>query len=372
METENCYYCDEVFAIEDLRSVDSHLLCENCLEDQTLICSRCGESLLVDNNAGSENFALFRSCYDEAYTNCSNCNDLLRLSEAYYTEADNDDKTPLCYDCYCERNEREKGIRSYNYKPDPIFYGSGNRKFGFEIEVDFGGFNHKNAKRLLDIANRDFELIYIKSDSSLDNGFEIVTHPCDLYFFMNTFPWKELLDETIKMGYRGHSCSTAGMHIHLGRVALSSKITNQEIVISRIIFFFAKHWDEILIFSRRNQAQIDRWARKYSFKNSPRDTMEGAKESSNSRYNCINILNPETVEFRVFRSSLKLGTIIAALQFVDAICDAAISMTDEEMQALSWQQFVKDLDPLNRKELVEYLKIRQLYVNEKIECEEDV
>jgi hypothetical protein len=368
METGICYYCGEASPIEDLRSVDSHLLCEDDYEDQTLTCSRCGERLLVDNNAGSENFVLCQSCYDEAYTNCSRCSDLLRLSEAYYTEAD--DETPLCYDCYCERTEPEKWIEIYSYKPDPIFYGTGPRFFGLELEMENAGFSHSNAKRLLDIANKNHDLLYIKSDSSLDEGFEAVTHCCSLSYHINNFPWDAILQEAASMGYRSHQTRNSGLHIHVSRLAFGTSATKQESCISRVIYFFEKNWDQILIFSRRSQAQMDRWARRYGYKNTPRDTMEGAKESGNGRYCSINILPADTVEFRVFRGSLRLNTVIAALQFVDAVCDAAIYLTDEEMQALSWQQFVKDLDQSRRKELVEYLKIRQLYVNEKIECEE--
>jgi hypothetical protein len=369
MDIGICDFCNAPTPSEELHRVGSHLLCEGCEED-ALICERCGEPLLADDNGGTNSFPLCRNCYNEAYTSCNQCDELLRLDQAYYTE--DDDDRPLCYDCYCNSAREEKWIEQYSFKPDPIFYGEGPRFMGLEVELDIGGFSHSNAKRLLDIANRNNELLYIKSDSSLENGFELVSHPCSLDFHMSAFPWKELFGEAIRMGYRGHSCSTAGIHIHLSCLALGSTTTTQEIVIGRIIFFFSKHWDEILIFSRRTQTQIDRWSRKYNFKDSPRDTLEDAKESSNGRYNCINILNPDTVEFRVFRSSLRLNTLLAALQFVDAICDAAISLTDDEMQNLSWQQFVKDLDPSRRKELIEYLKIRQLYVNDAVQVEEDL
>ena len=38
------------------------------------------------------------------------------------------------------------------------------------------------------------------------------------------------------------------------------------------------------------------------------------------RYQGINLQNDNTVEFRMFRGTLKLNTFIAALQFVDCIC----------------------------------------------------
>ena len=68
----------------------------------------------------------------------------------------------------------------------------------------------------------------------------------------------------------------------------------------------------------------------------------------------------------MFRGTLKHNTLIAALQLVDEICSAAFSMSDEEMQKLSWSEFVEGLyEP----ELIQYLKERRLYVNEPVEGE---
>jgi hypothetical protein len=369
VETGICDFCNEPTPSDELHRVGSQLLCEGCEED-ALICERCGEPLLADDNGGTDSFPLCRNCYNEAYTNCNQCDELLLLNQAYYTEDDND--RPLCYDCYCNSAREEQWIEQYSFKPDPIFYGEGPRFFGVELEMENGGFSHSNAKKLLNIANIDHELLYIKSDSSLENGFEVVSHALSIDKHANMMPWKELLDEAIKMGYLSHKSSSAGLHCHVSRLAFGRSTATQESSISRVIFFFEKNWDQILIFSRRSQSQIDRWARRYGLKNTPRDTMEGAKESGNGRYCSVNILNPDTIEFRVFRGTLLLSTLLATLQFVDAICDAATSLSDEKMQALSWQQFVIDLDPLKRKELVEYLKKRRLYINDPVLCEEDV
>ena len=62
-------------------------------------------------------------------------------------------------------------------KPDPIFYGDIKRYFGVELEIDEGGRNGDNADKLSGIGNRIAEHIYIKSDGSLSDGMEIVTHP---------------------------------------------------------------------------------------------------------------------------------------------------------------------------------------------------
>ena len=78
-----------------------------------------------------------------------------------------------CYDNVCCGDS----IHDYNYKPDPVFYGNGNRYFGVELEIDIGGKTCPNADEILAIANDLDEHIYIKSDGSLNDGMEIVIHP---------------------------------------------------------------------------------------------------------------------------------------------------------------------------------------------------
>ena len=100
------------------------------------------------------------------------------------------------------------------------------------------------------------------------------------------------------------------------------------------------------------------------------DILDHAKNgASRGRYTCVNLQNSETIEFRIFRGTLKYNTLIATLQLVDRICDAACTMSDEEMKALSWTSFVADC---TEPELVQYLKERRIYVNEPIAGEEDL
>ena len=38
----------------------------------------------------------------------------------------------------------------------------------------------------------------------------------------------------------------------------------------------------------------------------------------------MNLTNDDTIEFRMFRGTLKFNTLIATLQLVDRVCDVAI------------------------------------------------
>lgn len=77
----------------------------------------------------------------------------------------------------------------------------------------------------------------------------------------------------------------------------------------------------------------------------------------------------DAIEFRIFRGTLKVNTIIATLQIVNRICDLAIFSSDNEVKRLSWSEFVSRVD---EPELVQYLKERRLCINEEIESEVEV
>lgn len=87
------------------------------------------------------------------------------------------------------------------------------------------------------------------------------------------------------------------------------------------------------------------------------------------RYTCINLQNVGTIEFRMFRGTLKYNTFIATLQLVDKICELAVNLSDEEIKNMPWTTFAGEC---RKKELVQYLKERNLYINEPVESEEEL
>jgi hypothetical protein len=276
--------------------------------------------------------------------------------------------TPTATDAMRNQNS---SIHEYNYKPEPIFYGDSKRYFGVELEIDEGGKNSDNADTLLGIGNRVAEHIYIKFDGSLNDGMEIVTHPMSLKYHKDKMPWAEIMKSAIHMDYRSHKTSTCGLHVHVNRTAFGSTREAQDECISRVLYFVEHHWLELLKFSRRTEYQMNRWAARYGYKNSPKEILEDAKKGCNGRYACVNITNYHTIEFRMFRGTLKYNTLIATLELVDKICELATDLTDTELKSVSWSDFVGSLDDSTESELITYLKERQLYINTPITTEED-
>lgn len=141
-------------------------------------------------------------------------------------------------------------------------------------------------------------------------------------------------------------------------------------VIARILYFFEKHWEELLKFSRRTPAQLDRWAARYGYQDQPKDILEHAKDDRHSsRYTCVNLSNADTIEFRIFRGTLRVNTIFATLQLLDRICDVALALSDANLKEMSWTTFAAGCEA---PELVQYLKERRLYVNEPVADGEEI
>ena len=126
-------------------------------------------------------------CYDRYYFSCSHCGRIIHEDDVYY-KGDDDDSDPLCGACYSQRHS-SGAIEDYYYTPAPVFRGDGPRFFGVELEIDEGGEMDSRADELLRIANHEGALIYCKHDGSLDDGFEIVTHPMSLACHPTEMPW---------------------------------------------------------------------------------------------------------------------------------------------------------------------------------------
>ncbi|MCM1228110.1 MAG: amidoligase family protein [Clostridium sp.] len=357
-----CSRCGDVIKYGNYQTVNNEIICQDCADDFCVRCHECDELIYSTEDYGDDNISLCQSCYDDEYTRCERCNRLIHNDNSY--EYGDYYYCRECYDEVCD-----DVINDYNYKPEPIFHGDSNRYFGVELEIDMGGKDGTNAEKILEIGNDPAEHIYIKSDGSLEDGMEIVTHPMTLNYHLHKFCWEDILCECVRLGYRSHQTSTCGLHVHVNRDSLGNSRNEQDEVISRILYFVEHHWNELLKFSRRSEETMNRWAARYGYENDPKAILDKAKKDSKGRYAAVNLQNYHTVEFRMFRGTLKLNTLTAVLQMVDKICNTAVLMSDEQIRKLSWSDFAAKI---TEPELVQYLKERRLYVNETIENEEDL
>lgn len=324
-----CYECGTlVYEDDSIRDAHWDHYCPDCADEHLLYCENCGEYYRRDNmifDAFSD--YMCQDCFESRFYICDDCGGFVHHTCVYW----NDD-TPYCGECY--RNNSY--IHEYRYKPCPIFHGEGNRLLGVELEVDSGGYNQDVAREVIDILGDDF--VYCKYDGSLDDGFEIVSHPATLEYHSQV-DWDGALQYLRDEGYESHDAGTCGLHVHMNRKGFGNTEEEQELGISKVLFFIERHWNKVVKFSRRTPSQLDEWASRYlcSSPEHPEYVLKYAKNDM-SRYRAVNLCPRNTTEIRVFRGSLVYETFMATLQFCDLLYDIS-ELSLEEVMDITWSQF---------------------------------
>ena len=366
-QNEHVHYCDccgRAVLDDDCHIINYELLCTHCFEENYEPCDCCGEmSYKWDMYWTADGNHVCDYCSTEHYRQCDSCSELIPESEIVWGD---DNECYYCESCY--NRVRNRAIKNYYYKPVPLFYGfvpygESPLYMGVELEMDRGGEDGENAQELLDIMNDSYEHIYIKHDGSIHDGFEVVSHPATLDYHINCMEWNELMRKALRMGYRSHDTDTCGLHVHVSRDALGNTYAEQDETISKILYFIENNWDYIVRFTRRTENNLDHWASRYGIEESVASTYKKAK-GDYYRYRCLNLCNDHTIEFRIFRGTLKHSTFCATLQFVHYLCKICKVATADSIEKFTWCDFVTTLNSYAKEcpELIEYLNIRGLNV----------
>ena len=242
-------------------------------------------------------------------------------------------------------------IHSFNYVPEYIkHFMPGESEdttllLGAEIEV--GGNNNipsdndKNStvKKCIQIMNGsdsdEENLIYSTHDSTVQIEFD--TMPCSLEFHKNKMNYREMFEYLDKEGYKGHDCKTAGLHIHANRSYLGKSRISQELVISKILYILEKFNDEICVIARRDNDYSEFAGEK---QNEDSIVELYGKYKEKGKRAALNLQHKDTIEFRMFKSTLKYETFILTLEFVKDIIDYAKSVDIEEIELAKWSDLM--------------------------------
>lgn len=280
-------------------------------------------------------------------------------------------------------------IHNYSYKPEPeIGYKNARESrehltFGVELECEprnDGGNARMDAYELSDrIDEIPGGRTYCKSDSSLSNGVEIVSHPGTLAHHMYVMHWRQIQRTCEKAGFRSHDAANSGLHIHVGRAQLGSTDAERNDVTRKVQVLFALYTAELTRFSRRRRSCLEQWAPIDRLGVTPDDirhVSSGAQLASwasarvpaycsnhNDRYTAVNVTNSATVEIRIFRGTLKRDTLIAAIQLVSNVFEYAMAHDWADIPASTWAD-VAAYKP--HKELVDYMIARNLLAAEDV------
>jgi hypothetical protein len=176
---------------------------------------------------------------------------------------------------------------------------------GMEIEAECTRDSREDiAEDLL-----DDETVYLKDDGSIHDGFEAVSHPATWkYWQSHKFAWAK---EMRRRGMRSYNTTTCGMHVHASRKFFTK---GDEFKLRK---FFRDNARFILSISRRQAANLDRWAAIDT--DTTRRLIEKTMHGDAVRYAAVNFSNGKTIEFRIFRGTLDIEAIRRNVAFVVAV-----------------------------------------------------
>ena len=200
---------------------------------------------------------------------------------------------------------------------NPVYLG-----LELEMETTEGADRYAKAEQLLDAIGRysdgknSHQYCLLENDGSLDDGFEMVSgwtgldvHAKQLEFFKQPF-----------RGMRSHDTRTCGLHIHICKNGMSMSHA------SKLILFINESSNQRLIKAIARRENPD--YAKIKNKRADYRWLKNAKQVSGlraqlmqlneDRYEALNFKNPNTVEFRMFKGTLKYETIMACLEFTYA------------------------------------------------------
>ncbi|MFD4407720.1 hypothetical protein ACFWPH_33645 [Nocardia sp. NPDC058499] len=300
--------------------VDGPDVCADCL-DTYPVCDDCGHRCRgrYDVEGGNE---VCDTCRFDDYHECNDCCTLIRWDEGY------------CADCAPD-HPHHHAINGYDYKPDPVFHGTGPLFLGLELELKTPSYQLEDS---VEAALAELgDLGYLKEDSSIgSSGFELVTHPMDYAYARTQFPWS-LLARLRLLG--AYTDDAVGIHVHLSRAGFDSPAH-----IYRWMKFVYRNQEPVTALARRNSSQ---WA---EFDPFTRGRIAGYAKGDRRglRYEAINVQPEHTFELRIFASSLHRGQVLAALAFADASVEYTRGLSAAQIarrRGWDWAAFTAWLAP---------------------------
>jgi len=412
--TRQCPWCDGIID-EDFEpgiymDGSDEEICYSCFEDNGFRCQDCSCTYHYnDCNIIDEDRSVCPSCIED-YSYCDNCDnytahgnmryadDIIDMLDSEGRDQELDDFDPdfeqMC--CYCaDDNDWPSaniphlpggrtlnttftppvrfGILNYTYRPSPMMVYTAQEKatmydfalahsriqvFGLEIEVE-SQVSNEDINARADVINKmeEGQLFYCKSDVSIRNGFEIVTHPGTFDYWMGK--GKDILEglfDTLKAaGYTSYQSGRCGLHIHTNKSPLTrlqiynmARFIHDRTVTPNLRKLSGRTDQQLLGYSSLNLTDIyDTNTGRYG-KPSPVDYAKQIRHSwrIGDRGRALNLSNADTVELRLFRGSLKIERHNAGLQFYNTLLEFA-NPTNGKLKAseksrwLDYREFVE-------------------------------
>ena len=285
-ETEECITCESCGCLvpenESCQTYEGVILCDDCFSNSTYYCEGCGNTFYYSSNGQ----------YDR--DDCWYCDDCIDYGRGNF----------------CNNN-----INGYHCGGDFTFLGNDDLRFGMEIEV-----STSRGCNLDSVAGEVWavggELIYdIEEDCSIPNGFEIITNPMDYEYFNNkAIPTLVKIFNLLKDEGFDIRPSGCGTHIHISKEPLEVNDSYN----ADFNYLFEVFKDDIIHYGKRGSTHyamfLSDFSRSYAEKLKDkknikyRDVLDAANNNGD-RYKAINNQNSNTLELRIFQSSIDINDI---------------------------------------------------------------
>lgn len=310
---------------------------------------------------------------------CNNCESYMRRNTACR-------RCGYCSNC-CEGDCGR--IHSYSYDPDYVTFISdddvvttetfqapdGKPYLGLEIETEAV---HCSAVSIAKIWEGS-GLGYGKSDGSLNDGVECVTHPIT-YRAMLDLDLEGTLKAMYKQGARAWDTGTCGLHVHVSRKAFKNKAH-----MWRFCLAIQENSTDLVKLSGRNSEEWASWQMsKQPVKQrnyygdmteywprpaAPTKVIAGkANAQDRPRYCAVNLLNDETIELRFWRGSVRPATVLGVAAVVDALIQWTAKLTLRDVsRGVQFTRFIgwcqDNLDETQWQHILGLLKARGMIAN---------
>jgi hypothetical protein len=276
----------------------NEFLCAKCAENYTT-CYGCGSRYRTEELHEYDGDYYCEGCYANCFHDCFGCGERISTNHIYCDS---------CYNIWCNN------VYEYDYKPCKKKFCRINTNknadaklyFGLEVELEFT--TRKSASIIQELNEQFGDYIYLKKDGSLNNGVEIVTHPCTYRYHMQVFPRERLckfLNEKALVAQ-----STCGLHIHFSKKPIMTGKNHNDSNLKKIDYFFEKHREFIIKVSGRSSDSYARFKRERRAETLSRYT---------GHHSAINFENQATVEVRTFASSIDHLHILSYIDFMNIL-----------------------------------------------------
>jgi hypothetical protein len=322
-ETGSCEVCEDRLLSDDLVSVTtprrfgggsrrpSAMWCAPCVRSNGFECADCRETFHADLSCGN-------NTAEESV--CEGCAESYFFCEGCSTTCHNDNygEDSQCREC----SDKSAHIKPYSFKDYGRPIGKGPLFFGIELEVEAGD-NRDSAAE--DISAKMDNFAVLKEDGSIKSGFEIVTRPASMA--AQRQGWKGFFTD-LPDGLLSYKTETCGLHVHASRAALTT------LQIAKIVCFVNSEHNREFVERIAGRKACD-WARYHGKK------LSTASKSTGQRYEAVNLENSKTIEFRIFKGTLKETSFWRCIEFCDALISFSAPASRAMDESMDWKAFAK-------------------------------